>query len=163
MKGMITKYLMKYYFYDSSCLLFKWKKEKREEKGGKIMFWVISKENCYCKTLLQYLKDKFWASYCNFFYVHTTLGTTNHDRSIAGSVHQNCKVCFPGNIQRFCNHHLKMDRGKKRKHQWFWLVLLLCLKMQQFDTCYSEKKHWFHCFYYSTTTLGPFSQEMLSP
>lgn len=94
---------------------------------GKTFFWITDKEKCYGKTVFQYLKDEFWASYCNFFYVHTTLRTANHDRSIAGSVHQNCKVCFPGNIQCFCNHHLKTDRGKKRKPQWFCSSLILAI------------------------------------
>lgn len=98
---------------------FYMEQEKMGGERGKILFWITDNENCYCRTFFQYLKDKFWASYCNFFYVHTTLWTANHDRSIAGSVHQNCKVCFSGNIQCFCNHHLKMDRGKERKHQWF--------------------------------------------
>lgn len=107
------------WFLLSSFHIWKWHEWRKKEKNYDILFFFITdKGNAGSKILFQYLKDKFRASNCNFFYVNTTLWTANHYRSIAGSVHQDCKVCFPWNIQCFCNHHLKINTGEKKTEQW---------------------------------------------
>lgn len=58
------------------------------------------------KLQIVYLKDELWAAGGYLLDIHSSLGASHHDRSIAGTVHQDGEVGLPGNVEGLGNHHL---------------------------------------------------------
>lgn len=53
-----------------------------------------------------YLEDLLWCCPCYFLNVHASFWTAHHHGALSGSVHHNSKICFPRDVQCFCNHNL---------------------------------------------------------
>lgn len=66
------------------------------------------------KPQIIYLKDEFWGAGGYLLDIHASLGASYHDGTIAGAVHQDCKVGLPGNVQGLSNHHLHMAQQEKK-------------------------------------------------
>lgn len=91
----------------------------RLDQADQVEHW-----HCRSKKVPQvtYLEDEFWRAGSYLFDIHTSLGTSNHNRTITWAVHENGKVGLPANVQGLGNHHLHVAEQERRG--WWRLMFI---------------------------------------